>query len=274
MEKARLSSGDAGEARCSCVSYSTVVRRRFVVLLSRPPPACRCAVNVDALHGGCRLDVACRCVSAALFLSERTRLDCEILLVFAPDDDDDVWTVRVHGATCRHLRADERTCAHVLLAALFPEACAMKTRIRKSRACPAGGIVEARCAPLNAQDHDAPWEGPRKCCKGVNVARADSLEALLRSCADDARGGELLVLRPDGPTSAAAKVAAQTPGPGPRTFVLGDDRGFSAAAEAALNRERTAAVNLITGGRVLLASHCVVLLNGCLDALDEPEDPV
>ncbi|MDZ7746913.1 MAG: tRNA (pseudouridine(54)-N(1))-methyltransferase TrmY [Halobacteriales archaeon] len=59
-----------------------------------------------------RLDVLCRCVNSALFLSHGIR-DARIHLVLA-----DEYTVTFDGATARHLHPDERTTAARIRTAL------------------------------------------------------------------------------------------------------------------------------------------------------------
>ena len=68
--------------RLACSSSG--VRRRFVVLLTRPPPPCFCSCKMEALATDHRLDLLARCCNSALFLSDATRRDTELLLVFAP----------------------------------------------------------------------------------------------------------------------------------------------------------------------------------------------
>ena len=123
-------------------------RRKFIVLLTRPPPECACAVNVNELHGQHRFDMLCRVISATLFLSEGTRTDAEAVLVFAPraPGGGEVVTVTVSGAAARHLRVDERTIAHILLAKLFPLACAPAKKVRRSRTNPEQYVEPKVCA--------------------------------------------------------------------------------------------------------------------------------
>jgi tRNA (pseudouridine54-N1)-methyltransferase len=70
--------------------------------------------SLDDLAGGAgRLDVLCRCVSAALFLSHDVREDVRVNLVL-----DDTVTVVFDGATVRRLNPDERSTAALVRGAL------------------------------------------------------------------------------------------------------------------------------------------------------------
>jgi tRNA (pseudouridine54-N1)-methyltransferase len=70
--------------------------------------------SLDDLAGGAgRLDVLCRCVSAALFLSHDVREDVRVHLVLA-----DELTVVFDGATVRRVNPDERSTAALVRGAL------------------------------------------------------------------------------------------------------------------------------------------------------------
>ncbi|PSP34587.1 tRNA (pseudouridine(54)-N(1))-methyltransferase TrmY, partial [Halobacteriales archaeon QH_10_67_22] len=70
--------------------------------------------RLDDLAGGAgRLDVLCRCVSAAFFLSHDIREDVRVHLVFG-----DAYTVVFEGRDLRHLNPDERSTAALIRTAL------------------------------------------------------------------------------------------------------------------------------------------------------------
>jgi len=69
--------------------------------------------SLDDLPGAGRLDVLCRCVTAALLLSHGIREGVEISLVL-----DGELTVRFDGATVRRLNPDERSTAALIRTAL------------------------------------------------------------------------------------------------------------------------------------------------------------
>ena len=152
------------------------IKRRFVVLMGRPPPICRCSVNLDALPGSGRMDMIARCVSSALFLSNGTRRDCEILLVFSPqaaevtalseeseesavesgrlsEEHEQVLVVRVNGDKVRHLRPDERSISSILLQTLFPVPCTPAYKTKRTKESPTNQLVPAMCVLLADQVH-------------------------------------------------------------------------------------------------------------------------
>jgi len=69
--------------------------------------------SLDDLPGAGRLDVLCRCVNAAFFLSHAIREDTRCLLVL-----DDEYTIRFEGSALRRLNPDERSTAALLRNAL------------------------------------------------------------------------------------------------------------------------------------------------------------
>ncbi|MFB6080925.1 MAG: tRNA (pseudouridine(54)-N(1))-methyltransferase TrmY [Haloferacaceae archaeon] len=70
--------------------------------------------SLDDLAGGAgRLDVLCRCVTAALLLSHGVREDVRVHLVLA-----DEFTVRFDGSAVRRLNPDERSTAALVRTAL------------------------------------------------------------------------------------------------------------------------------------------------------------
>ncbi|MWG36816.1 tRNA (pseudouridine(54)-N(1))-methyltransferase TrmY [Halomarina oriensis] len=69
--------------------------------------------SLDDLPGAGRLDVLCRCVNAAFFLSHDIREETRCLLVL-----DDEFTVRFEGSELRRLNPDERSTAALIRNAL------------------------------------------------------------------------------------------------------------------------------------------------------------
>ncbi|MEF8858018.1 MAG: tRNA (pseudouridine(54)-N(1))-methyltransferase TrmY [Halolamina sp.] len=70
--------------------------------------------SLDDIAGGAgRLDVLCRCVNAAFFLSHDIRENVRVHLVLA-----DEYTVRFEGASLRRLNPDERSTAALIREAL------------------------------------------------------------------------------------------------------------------------------------------------------------
>ena len=85
--------------------------REFVVVGHEAPTTAE--FSLDDLPGAGRLDVLCRCVTAAFRLSHDFRDEVRVRLVF-----DDEYVVRFEGSELRHLRPDERSAASLVRGAL------------------------------------------------------------------------------------------------------------------------------------------------------------
>ena len=79
--------------------------RQFLVIGHDAPTAPDFSLDDLASDAG-RLDVLCRCVTSAFFLSHGLRDDVRVHLVLG-----DAYTVRFEGADLRHLNPDERSTA-------------------------------------------------------------------------------------------------------------------------------------------------------------------
>jgi tRNA (pseudouridine54-N1)-methyltransferase len=86
--------------------------RQFVVLGHDAPTTADFPLD-DLPSSAGRLDVLCRCVSAALFLSHAVREDVRVHLVLA-----DAFTVSFDGSAVRRLNPDERSTAARIRGAL------------------------------------------------------------------------------------------------------------------------------------------------------------
>jgi tRNA pseudouridine-54 N-methylase len=264
-----------------------ITKRRFVVLLGRPPPRCKCSVFLDALPGSGRWDMIARCVSSALFVSNGTRRDTEIVFIFSPQLDyeggqlegERVYVTRVHGDLVRHLRPDERSIAAILLKAMFPVPCIQATKSKRTKVDPITHFIEKKCMLLAEQQHKArdqtEMEGTAlvdRCAVGVTCSVESSLAAVLDACALEAHGGTLLELRLDAEEKVTTKLGQlrDDGGEGVITFILGDDQGYSLSHESALSALSTAAVRRSVPVKLscdmLLTSHCQVILHSLLDA--------
>lgn len=86
--------------------------RQFIILGHDAPTSPD--FSLDDLAGGAgRLDVLCRCVNSAFFLSHDIRTDVRVFLVLG-----DEVTVRFEGSELRRLNPDERSTAALVRAAL------------------------------------------------------------------------------------------------------------------------------------------------------------
>jgi len=86
--------------------------RQFVVVGHDAPTTPDFSLD-DIAGGAGRLDVLCRCVSAALFLSHDVRRDVRVHLVLG-----DEFTVTFDGASVRRVNPDERSTAALIRGAL------------------------------------------------------------------------------------------------------------------------------------------------------------
>ncbi|WP_248897925.1 tRNA (pseudouridine(54)-N(1))-methyltransferase TrmY [Haloplanus halobius] len=86
--------------------------RQFVVIGHDVPTTPEFALD-DLASGAGRLDVLCRCVTSAFFLSHDIRKDARVHLVL-----DDAFTVTFDGSDLRRLNPDERSTAALVRGAL------------------------------------------------------------------------------------------------------------------------------------------------------------
>ncbi|MFB6195875.1 MAG: tRNA (pseudouridine(54)-N(1))-methyltransferase TrmY [Haloplanus sp.] len=86
--------------------------RQFVVVGHDAPTTPDFALD-DLAGGAGRLDVLCRCVTSAFFLSHAIRSDVRVHLVL-----DDAFTVTFEGSDLRRLNPDERSTAALIRGAL------------------------------------------------------------------------------------------------------------------------------------------------------------
>lgn len=86
--------------------------RQFIVIGHEAPTTPDFSLD-DIAGGAGRLDVLCRCVTAAFFLSHSLRSDVRCRLVLA-----DSYTVRFEGSELRRLNPDERSTAARIKSAL------------------------------------------------------------------------------------------------------------------------------------------------------------
>ncbi|QOS12912.1 tRNA (pseudouridine(54)-N(1))-methyltransferase [Haloferax gibbonsii] len=86
--------------------------RQFIVIGHDAPTTPDFSLD-DIAGGAGRLDVLCRCVNAAFFLSHDIRQDVRVHLVLG-----DEYTVRFEGSELRRLNPDERSTAALIRKAL------------------------------------------------------------------------------------------------------------------------------------------------------------
>ena len=242
-----------------------------------------------------RVDVWCRCVTAALYLSDDLRRDTVVSLVLSPPSSEEkhdlenigrtrVVTVRgdeVEGLAPAETRVAlllQRATQHASLGALGElgrEAkAAAKTRAanrdedEKKSACEK---KSARNARLRRNRWVAQRPGSAGPVPGITVTDYLNLETCLNAVCDASHilgggPGSILLLDAAGAPVAEAldpkekkkKCADAT------TFVLGDAAGITAVERELLMR-RDGVLTVTLGPNVLLASHCIVLAHAALD---------
>jgi tRNA pseudouridine-54 N-methylase len=280
------------------------VPRRVVVLChgvtSRESAGLFSANNL--LQG--RVDVWCRCVSAALYLSDGIRRDTIVSLILRDGDGDGdgeknddengeggggggkCRVVSVNGGEVVGLAPDEATIARVLQRALQHASLDALSALGFSEDDDGdddGGGGEK--SPRNAEKRRAGWlakqPGSRGPVPGVAVEDHPSLEACLDAVVrggkhkENGEEGTVFVLDLSGASMIVLLSASDGAGklaPG-ATFVLGDDAGLTAREMALLENAHGAAVGRVAF-RTLMASHCIVLAHNALDLrLDVPPMP-
>jgi len=92
--------------------------RAFLVVGNRAATA---PFNLNDLPGAGRMDIMCRCVAQALFVSHGIRRDVEIYLVLLGEPDP-LKTVLVRGSGVRYMAPDERNIAGIIRKALGAKA--------------------------------------------------------------------------------------------------------------------------------------------------------
>eukprot|EP00928_Gymnodinium_smaydae_P076314 TRINITY_DN59314_c0_g1_i1.p1 TRINITY_DN59314_c0_g1~~TRINITY_DN59314_c0_g1_i1.p1 ORF type:complete len:319 (-),score=68.56 TRINITY_DN59314_c0_g1_i1:57-1013(-) len=257
------SDGDAYSARrllgrAQLCEHPGCFSRRIVVPMRRLPP--KGDFSLDDLVRG-RVDMACRVVNAAFFLSRSLRHNVELLLPVGHTAA--ARALHVSGAELRGVRPDERSIAGALRTALRGVP-AERSRARgvTVQQAPAGGGLEemlmsnwSSSAPAadGVGDGQAPgsaeaaWSLAVELCEDGDVTPAELQERLGR-----------LLRRRGGPGTVTAFFGGGKEGP-----LAADVGAFRAWAKREAYRERPLRVRL--GPAQLLSSHGIVLLHGLLD---------
>jgi tRNA pseudouridine-54 N-methylase len=242
-----------------------------------------------------RVDVWCRCVTAALYLSDDLRRDTVVSLVLSPPSSEEkhekefpididinrtrVVTVRgdeVEGLAPAETRVAlllQRATQHASLGALGElgrEAKAAAARAANRDEDEKGEAREKKSA-RNASRRRARWVAQRPGSAGpvpgITVTDYPNTETCLNAVCDALGGGPGSILLLD---AAGAPFATRALGKEKRasadatTFVLGDATGITKHERELLMRQDGIST-VALGPRVLLASHCIVLAHAALD---------
>lgn len=242
-----------------------------------------------------RVDVWCRCVTAALYLSDDLRRDTVVSLVLSPPSSEEklekefpthigrtrVVTVRgdeVEGLAPAETRVAlllQRATQHASLGALGE--LGREAKAAAARAANRDEDAEARekKSARNARRRRARWVAQRPGSAGpvpgITVTDYPNTETCLNAVCDALGGGpgSILLLDAAGAPFAGAEALgkekrADLSATTTTTFVLGDATGITKIERELLMR-RDGISTVALGPRVLLASHCIVLAHAALD---------
>lgn len=250
--------------------------RSVVVMCHGVTPHARAGLfsAANLLQG--RVDVWCRCVTAGLYLSDDVRRDTVVHLVMQSDDLASCRLVSVDGARVEGLAPAEKNVALLLQRAMqhasldqLPLLARDAPGGRRSRVGDGDGDEVREKSARNARKREASWlrdrPGSAGPVPGIAVSDHQSLDTCLR---DALRGcGAVALLDVDGDD--ASCVLARPPdnpdaGDG-FAVVVGDGSGVTPDERRTLMFVFGAVLMALGGGRMLLASHCVVLAHAALD---------
>ena len=255
--------------------------RSVVVMCHGVTPHARAGLfsAANLLQG--RVDVWCRCVTAGLYLSDDVRRDTVVHLVMQSDDLASCRLVSVDGARVEGLAPAEKNVALLLQRAMqhasldqLPTLARDAPGGRRSRVGDGDADEVREKSARNARKREASWlhdrPGSAGPVPGIAVSDHQSLETCLR---DALRGcGAVALLDVDGDD--ASCVLARPPdnpdnGDG-FAVVVGDGSGVTPDERRTLMFAFGAVLMALGGGRMLLASHCVVLAHAALDGEEAP----
>ncbi len=182
-----------------------------------------------------RMDILCRCVNSALFLSHDLRRDVVIYLVLLGEPEPPK-IVKFSGQDVRYLNPDERSSG-----SLIKKALELKARIRWKESTPG---VWVRQGDLN----DLLIE--------LNINAGEDNEGSV----DEGTDNKLYYLLEDG-----ADIRDKMEGTLPQraTFILGDHVGMTPDEEQKIMDAGAQSINV--GPLSLHADHCIIVVNNELD---------
>jgi tRNA (pseudouridine54-N1)-methyltransferase len=256
--RAKLSSMDrAPQSYSGALPQDSCLRmpsdhREIVLLCHVGEAASRGMIDLNNLPSG-RVDVLARATSAAFFVSHGVRTNVRLWLMMR----DVGVTLCCDGATVRGLHPDERTIAASMRRALRAEGVVHGWSVHREER------LADRLRALGASCAGAGGGGGGGGGGGAEVAHSQLLVLHELGCpltpAMLARGDGRIVASPAGPSGAASRI-----------LVLGDHKGFTTDDEACF--ESLGGVRICVSPLPLLASHCIVLAHGALDAYDQTRE--
>ncbi|MDW7776289.1 MAG: tRNA (pseudouridine(54)-N(1))-methyltransferase TrmY [Methanosarcinales archaeon] len=242
--------------------------REFIVVGHRAVTDGQFSLN-DLPGSAGRMDIMCRCVNSALFLSHDLRRDTVIYLVLlgVPGPSK---IVKISGRDVRYLNPDERSSG-----SLIKKALELKSAIRWKESTPGvwvrQGGLEDLLAELNFDTGIDDGNGN----SSDNDAGGSVNKDAGREIDDDTRGRE----NEDGGASAVEDIGCklyylhedgidirdEMKGPLPKRaiFILGDHEGMTTDEEQKIIDAGASSLNV--GPLSLHADHCIIVVNNELD---------
>jgi tRNA (pseudouridine54-N1)-methyltransferase len=218
------------------MSYAfNLCMREFIVVGHKAVTDGQFSLN-DLPGSAGRMDILCRCVNSALFLSHDLRRDVIIFLVLLGEPGPPK-IVKFSGKDVRYLNPDERSSG-----SLIKKALELKAGIRWKESTPGVWVRQGDLEDLLAE---------------LNIDANENVEDV-----DEGTGNKLYYLHEDG-----TDIRDEMKGTLPQrsTFILGDHVGMTPDEEKKITD--TGAQTLNVGPLSLHADHCIIVVNNELDRI-------
>ncbi|MCK4937418.1 MAG: tRNA (pseudouridine(54)-N(1))-methyltransferase TrmY [Methanosarcinales archaeon] len=206
--------------------------REFIVVGHKAATDGQFSLN-DLPGSAGRMDIMCRCVNSALFLSHDLRRNVTIYLILLGEPEPPK-IVKFSGHDVRYLNPDERSSG-----SLIKKALELKARIRWKESTPGVWVRQGNLEDL--------------------LAELNSDEGVGESVDEDT-GNKLYYLHENG-TDIRNKMEVTLPQRA--TFILGDHVGMTSDEEQKIMDAGAQSINV--GPLSLHADHCIILVNNELD---------
>lgn len=210
--------------------------RNFIIVGHRAVTDSKFSLN-DLPGGGGRMDIIARCISAAFLLSHGMRKDIEAAVVLLGPGDPPK-TVRFIGSELKYLNPDERSTSALIRNAI----------VKHSMAKP-----EPDSEPTESSDA---LPNEINSSPGIYIS-GNGLPALLDHYSAKST---LVYLKESATDISKTKIATVD---GNLTFVLSDDKDFTADEEKLINDYSKAEVSI--GPEIIHTDHCIILVHNFLD---------
>ncbi len=220
----------------SCAFYNRM--REFIVVGHKAATDGQFSLN-DLPGSAGRMDIMCRCVNSALFLSHDLRRDVVIYLVLLGEPEPPK-IVKFIGQDVRYLNPDERSSG-----SLIKKALELKARIRWKESTPGVWVRQGDLEELLSELITRPMQGDEDDESNEGDVGSENRLYYLHEDGTDIRdgiGGNL---------------------PQRATFILGDHVGMTPDEEQKIIDAGAQSLNV--GPLSLHADHCIILVNNEFD---------